>query len=624
VRRLAWLYLLLASCVDLSRPSVLVSGRDAPSFDLRDGIGGTGDGSGDIPVIMDAGADEETPDLGEPIDTFGLDLLVIDPPDVSPPDLPLVTNGKPCDQSGQCASGVCSSGVCCDRACNVSCYSCTLNGKVGTCSAVPAGEDPGNSCTPEAPATCGRDGTCDGAGGCRRYPVNTQCAEGRCSNATEFAASTCDGNGTCRPGLSKSCAPGVCMGASCASSCSANDQCQAGFFCDSSKCTLKRPNGMTCGMAFQCASNFCVDGFCCDSQCGEMCKACNVGGAQGTCTLVPSGMDPRGQCPMEAATTCGRAGGCNGAGACRLHPVNTTCGASSCANPFTENTARTCNGLGVCQPAGSRTCAPYFCSGSGCPISCTDSAQCQPGFQCTGNACLRISGLALYWRFEESMGTTAFDSSGNDFHGTYTGISGLPAASMILPPAIMYPNAFSRAFVQASSQVVRLAPFPSALRVPNNVTLSVWYRSTSFDPTGASIPVGEELVSVGNSYLIRLRASNSSGPLGVELSKTTSSNSPANCRVSAPNVLDGNWHHLAGVIDASGPYRVYFDGVERLCPNDRRDNISYTGSNELAVGRHANGEDQWDFGGNIDEVRIYTRVLSAAEIAALAQGRNAP
>jgi hypothetical protein len=261
-------------------------------------------------MIMDADLDsQEPPDLGEPIDTVGLDLLIIDPPDLAPPDLPLVANGKPCDQGEQCASGVCSGGVCCDRACNVSCYSCTLNGKLGTCSAVPAGEDPGNSCSAELPATCGRDGTCDGSGGCRRYPANTQCAEGRCSNATEFAASTCDGAGTCRAGASKSCAPGICMGASCASSCSANDQCQTGFFCDSSKCTVKRPNGMTCNMAFQCASNFCVDGYCCDSQCGEMCKACSVAGALGTCTMVPAGMDPRSQCVAEAPTTCGRAGG---------------------------------------------------------------------------------------------------------------------------------------------------------------------------------------------------------------------------------------------------------------------------------------------------------------------------
>ena len=74
----------------------------------------------------------------------------------------------------------------------------------------------------------------------------------------------------------------------------------------------------------------------------------------------------------------------------------------------------------------------------------------------------------------------------------------------------------------------------------------------------------------------------------------------------------------------AGRCGVYFDGAERLCPPDRRDNIAYAGSNEMSVGRHANSEDQWDFGGNIDEVRIYTRVLSAAELTALAQGRNAP
>jgi Concanavalin A-like lectin/glucanases superfamily len=621
------LLLLVASCVDLSRPSVLLE-RDAPVFDTRDATGGTGGGAGrdgspgDVPVIMDADdPDQQAPDLGEPIDTVGLDLLIIDPPDMAPPDLPLVTAGKPCDQGEQCASGVCSGGVCCDRACNLSCYSCTLNGKLGTCSAVPAGEDPGNSCSAEVPATCGRDGTCDGSGGCRRYPANTQCAEGRCSNATEFAASTCDGAGTCRVGASKSCAPGICMGASCASSCSQNDQCQTGFFCDNSKCTVKRPNGMTCGMPFQCASNFCVDGYCCDSQCGEMCKACSVPGALGICTVVPVGTDPRSQCVAEAASTCGRAGGCNGAGACRLHPMGTTCAASSCANTFTETTARTCNGLGVCQPAGSRTCAPYFCSGSGCPTSCTDSAQCQPGFQCTGNTCVRIPGLALYWRFEESMGTTAFDSSGNNFNGTYIGVTGTPTPSMMLPPAVMYPNAFSRDFVRSGRQAVRLAPMPAALRPTNNLTLSVWYRSTSVDTMGGELR-GGELISGGDNYLLRLRIPDATPPPRLDASRRISSGSDQISFTDA-SVLNGSWHHVA-VVYATDGIRLYVDGQLRGTPSTNGSNLVYNRGPDFFVGRHGFNEEHWDFEGNIDEVRIYTRVLSAAEITALAQGRNAP
>ena len=65
---------------------------------------------------------------------------------------------------------------------------------------VPAGEDPRDQCAESAPASCGLDGTCDGAGACRRYVAGSECAPGSCSGSTESAASTCDGNGTCKAG----------------------------------------------------------------------------------------------------------------------------------------------------------------------------------------------------------------------------------------------------------------------------------------------------------------------------------------------------------------------------------------------------------------------------------------
>ena len=41
---------------------------------------------------------------------------------------------------------------------------------------------------------------------------------------------------------------------------------------------------------------------------------------------------------------------------------------------------------------------------------------------------------------------------------------------------------------------------------------------------------------------------------------------------------------------------------------------------DLYVGRHGTDDPDWDFGGNIDDVRIYTRALPPAEVAALAGG----
>ena len=87
--------------------------------------------------------------------------------------------------------------------------------------------------------------------------------------------------------------------------------------------------------------------------------------------------------------------------------------------------------------------------------------------------------------------------------------------------------------------------------------------------------------------------------------------------------MDGNWHHVAGVASKTGGMKVYFDGVEVATAATQIDDIIYTTTaHSFWVGRHGDGQIQWDFGGNIDEVRMYTRVLSPSEISALAQGLN--
>ena len=49
----------------------------------------------------------------------------------------------------------------------------------------------------QAVATCGDDGTCDGAGVCRLWVAGTRCALGRCSVTTLFDRKACDGHGQC-------------------------------------------------------------------------------------------------------------------------------------------------------------------------------------------------------------------------------------------------------------------------------------------------------------------------------------------------------------------------------------------------------------------------------------------
>jgi hypothetical protein len=92
---------------------------------------------------------------------------------------PRKANGQACDGRGaDCVSGFCVDGVCCDQGCGGLCRACvqalTLQPD-GHCAPLPSGADSKGDCPMQDPVSCGRDGTCDGNGACRRYPDGTVC-----------------------------------------------------------------------------------------------------------------------------------------------------------------------------------------------------------------------------------------------------------------------------------------------------------------------------------------------------------------------------------------------------------------------------------------------------------------
>ena len=475
-----------------------------------------------------------------------------------PPDAPLLANGKRCSAADQCASGLCVDGYCCNGACTGTCQACHLTGSEGTCTPVPAGQDPRENCAQEPVASCGRDGTCDGQGACRRYPAATECAAGGCTAGIETAASTCDGNGTCRPGSTRNCAPNMCTGGSCAATCTSQTDCQTGFFCDGTRCTLQRTPGAACTMAFQCASGLCTDGVCCSGPCSQTCHACNVAGALGTCTAIPGGQDPQNECPAEAATTCGRAGGCNGTGGCRLHASGTSCGSQSCTGA-TETAGRTCNGSGVCVTgASAATARPTCAAATACGTSCTSSSQCKAGHYCSGNACVPFGAApALYWKFDESQrdGRPSIPRA-TASTGRYTGSSGTPTASQHGPAG---PLPRSRQPGVRRRQPPRRAPGARARgaeagQQPDHQPVVPGHQPGHGHGTPG--PRASEALSLGDNYFIRIRATD------IAFTRRTAGGYVVCFAPMPSNHLDGNWHHVAGVLSPSGT-KVYFDGVER-------------------------------------------------------------
>ncbi|HVR02821.1 MAG TPA: hypothetical protein VMT47_11865 [Polyangia bacterium] len=299
-------------------------------------------------------------------------------------------NGQACGCGGDCVSGFCADGLCCNTACAETCKACNIAAAPGTCSFVPNGSPPRDAvvCPKVDVSTCGLDGTCNGAGACRKYAPGSVCKGGACDGASVGGVYVCDSIGRCKPGPATVCAPFGCdpSVSQCFAACKADADCANNVKCVAGSCGPK-PRAAVCAKNADCASGFCADGVCCNVACQGACVACNQVGREGTCWPIDLGVvDPRGQCKDQGAASCGRTGTCDGFGGCTLYRAETICIPSACAGDRLE-TAGTCNGVGVCRPPGVQACAPFRCANGACKTKCASDADCQAGHACVAGSC---------------------------------------------------------------------------------------------------------------------------------------------------------------------------------------------------------------------------------------------
>jgi hypothetical protein len=313
-----------------------------------------------------------------------------DKPKCGKPDGMRASNGQSCTCAADCVSGFCVDGVCCNSECKETCKSCNVAGAPGVCSFVPAGDTPrtASTCAKSDVTSCGLDGTCDGAGNCRKYVSGVVCKAGTCQGDSVSDINVCDGLGRCKPGPATICAPFACDPATnkCKPTCAAATDCVSGVRCVAGSCGPK-PRGAVCSKDSECASGFCADGLCCNVACKGACVSCNQTGREGSCWPIDTNRpDPHGICAMQAAATCGTTGACDGIGGCARYAPETVCVPPSCAGDRL-NTAGTCNGLGSCRMPGVQNCEPYHCSENACISACTSNADCVDGRACEEGSC---------------------------------------------------------------------------------------------------------------------------------------------------------------------------------------------------------------------------------------------
>ncbi len=148
--------------------------------------------------------------------------------------------GTACQAPADCQSGFCAQGFCCNSPCTPGCASCGMEGMEGTCAPLAPGAPPRlvNACPKEAASTCGFDGSCDGAFGCRQHIEGTPCGQSTCNDKTENPAPACSGTGQCKASAPRPCSPYLCGPRACATECRRDDQCTDGTVCFQEKCQV--------------------------------------------------------------------------------------------------------------------------------------------------------------------------------------------------------------------------------------------------------------------------------------------------------------------------------------------------------------------------------------------------
>lgn len=227
--------------------------------------------------------------------------------------------------------------------------------------------------------------------------------------------------------------------------------------------------------------------------------------------------------------------------------------------------------------------------------------------------------IVACWSFDEGAGQAAADASGNGNNGQRGTTGGADASD----PDWLIPGAFGNALsfdydgaspLTATRREFVFVPNDTSLE-PAHVSVEAWVRAPTSPGTFAY------MVGKGGQTCSRVSYGLYTGFDG----GTTFYVAGAGGFFPSPNVApstiwDGQWHHVVGTYDEQN-VRLYLDGVEVGSGSPNTNPIVYNlpTYNDLYIGSYEFQQNcTGGFRGDIDDVVIWSRALTPAEVAARA------
>jgi hypothetical protein len=222
------------------------------------------------------------------------------------------------------------------------------------------------------------------------------------------------------------------------------------------------------------------------------------------------------------------------------------------------------------------------------------------------------NGLLGYWRFDETATQTVFDSSGNANDGTI--VSGGRTEGR-------FGGALTFSGSNNSHASVPRRPNSSLFDIADQMTVSVWVYPTSL-PDGFRAVVQSQIGTLVHPDQFYLGFGPRNGSIWYKwhlAANDFGSNANGDIYEGVPET--NRWIHMVGTYDGT-IMRLYVDGTEVgtfAVQGDIR-----IDDNPIVIGSEENSSEPQvvtrGFRGHVDELRIYNRALSSAEVTELYSG----
>jgi len=224
-------------------------------------------------------------------------------------------------------------------------------------------------------------------------------------------------------------------------------------------------------------------------------------------------------------------------------------------------------------------------------------------------------GLIAHFDFEEGVGMTTTDVSGNGLVGNFDTIGGTgPIWNTADVPPLLSGTTAAVEFDGIGDRIVVTGYKVPELSGTTARTVMAWVKSRGVSPNGGEdmgiLAFGQD--QAGDKWIFRTENDNGASPGGLRVEVN------GGYIVSSTNIVDATWHHVAMTFEDDGTPDVedillYVDG-QLETPSTSLDEVIHTDTAngiDLRIGDdHSNRK--WD--GWIDDVRIYNYALTPEEI----------